>query len=63
MKPSLTLLAVLQLELDQGCEDQEARGLLQMLQDQTALMQAIPGQTPGGAPALTELEIAQQIDR
>jgi hypothetical protein len=52
------------LENDLGGPDAEARGLLDMLQRQTRLIQQVSGEDgTGGAAALTDLEIAQQIDR
>jgi hypothetical protein len=52
------------LENDLGGPDAEARGLLDMLQRQTRLIQQMSGEDAAeGAAALTDLEIAQQINR
>lgn len=50
------------IESDLGGPDAEARGLLDMLQRQTRLIQQMSEDGAGGAPAMTDLEIAQQID-
>jgi hypothetical protein len=53
------------LENDLGGPDAEARGLLDMLQRQTRLIQQMSGEdgVGGSAAAMSDLEIAQQIDR
>jgi hypothetical protein len=53
------------LETGLGGPDAEARGLLDMLQRQTRLIQQMSEEegVGGSAAALTDLEIAQQIDR
>jgi hypothetical protein len=53
------------LENDLGGPDAEARGLLDMLQRQTRLIQQMSGEdgAGGSAAAMSDLEIAQQIDR
>lgn len=60
-----SLLSFLQSELQQlealaGAEDDEARALLQQLEQQ---MQAMSLQQAGHQPVLTDLQLAEQIDR
>ena len=50
-----------QLEEAQGCEDEEARSALAQLKSQTAVLSSLSA--PSSTTALSELEIAQQLDK
>lgn len=51
-----------QLEAGQGFADAEARGLLQQLQQQTAILQALAGAQQQDQQ-LTDIQLAEHIDR
>lgn len=55
---------LLELEALSGSEEQEARSLLQQLEQQTTLLQALSqGHHNQQLPVQTELELAEQLDR
>jgi len=55
---------LLELEALSGSEEQEARSLLQQLEQQTTLLQALSqGHHSQQLPVQTELELAEQLDR
>lgn len=51
-----------QIEAGQGFADAEARGLLLQLQQQTNIIQTLAGRQQQD-PQLTDLQLAEQIDR
>lgn len=60
--------ALQQIELQSGSEDEEARGLLQQLEQQASLLQAMqahgrPSEDHMPRGVLTDLQLAEQLDR
>lgn len=51
------------LEAASGAEDAEARALLLQLEQKTAVLQALAQQQPGSDAALSEVELAHQLDK